>query len=148
MAASSTERSWCVLECVAVQCAFRRQFGRRGPPETSNRRWYEQFRYRGCICHQVLQNPPIIYTHPVFSWKIVWSSSGLKAFGFYCTSDEHSPDWYSRRAPSSQVLILPFHSKIETEIFVESLCFLSAWNDWLYSKYEPRLLKRTVAMDP
>lgn len=58
MAASPTERSWCVLEfarCnsfVAVQRAFRRQFGRRGPPETSIRRWYEQFRYRGCICHQ------------------------------------------------------------------------------------------------
>ena len=58
MAASSTERSWCVLEfarCngfVVVQRAFRRQFGRRGPPETSIRRWYEQFRYRGCICHQ------------------------------------------------------------------------------------------------
>jgi predicted transcriptional regulator with HTH domain len=37
---------------VAVQRAFRRQFGRRGPSETSIRRWYGQFRYRGCICHQ------------------------------------------------------------------------------------------------
>jgi hypothetical protein len=46
MATSPTERSWCVLEFVAVQLAFRRQFGRRGPPETSIRRWYEQFRYR------------------------------------------------------------------------------------------------------
>ena len=58
MAASPTERSWCVLEfalCnsfVVVQRAFRQQFGRRGAPETSIRRWYEQFRYRGCICHQ------------------------------------------------------------------------------------------------
>jgi hypothetical protein len=66
MADSPTERSWCVLEFVAVQCAFRRQFGRLGPPETSIRRWYEHFRYRGCICHHVLQNTPIIYTHPVF----------------------------------------------------------------------------------
>jgi len=85
MAASPTERSWCVLEFarsnrfVAVQRAFRRQFGRCGPPETSIWRWYGHFRYRGCICHQgkvargrpsvteetVLQNPPIIYTHPV-----------------------------------------------------------------------------------
>jgi hypothetical protein len=48
-----------------VQLAFRRQFGRRGPHETSIRRWYEQFRYIGCICHQVLQNNPTIYTHPV-----------------------------------------------------------------------------------
>jgi hypothetical protein len=70
MAASPTERSWCVLEfarCnsfVAVQGALRRQFGRRGPPETSIRRWYEQFRYRGCICHQVLQNSPINFMHP------------------------------------------------------------------------------------
>jgi transposase-like protein len=30
----------------------RRQFGRRGPPASSIRRWYEQFRDRGCICHQ------------------------------------------------------------------------------------------------
>jgi hypothetical protein len=67
MDASPTERSWCVLEFVAVQRAFRRQIGRRGPPETSIRRWYEQFRYRGCICQKVLQNTPIIYTHPVFS---------------------------------------------------------------------------------
>jgi hypothetical protein len=58
MAASPTERSWCVLEfehCnsfVAVQRAFRRQFGRRDPPKTSIRRWYEQFSYRGCIGHQ------------------------------------------------------------------------------------------------
>jgi hypothetical protein len=58
MAATPTERSWCFLEfwrCssfVAVQRAFRWQFGRRGPPETSIRRWYEQFRYRGCICLQ------------------------------------------------------------------------------------------------
>jgi hypothetical protein len=56
MAASPTEHSWCVLEFVrcfvAVQCAFRRQFGHRAPPETSIRRWYEQFCYRGCICHQ------------------------------------------------------------------------------------------------
>jgi hypothetical protein len=37
---------------LAVQRAFRRQFGRRGSPDTSIRRWYEQFRYRGCICHQ------------------------------------------------------------------------------------------------
>jgi hypothetical protein len=36
----------------AVQRAFWRQFGRRGPPEKSIRRWYEQFRYTGCICHQ------------------------------------------------------------------------------------------------
>jgi hypothetical protein len=67
MAASPTERSLCVLEFVAVQRAFRWQFGRRGSPETSIQRWYEQFRYRGCICHQVLQNTPIIYTHPVHS---------------------------------------------------------------------------------
>jgi hypothetical protein len=66
MAASPTERSWCALEFVAFQRAFRRQFGRRGPPETSIRMWYEEFRYRGCICHQFLQNTPIIYTHPVF----------------------------------------------------------------------------------
>ena len=58
MAASPTERCWCVLEfawCnsfVAVERAFQRQFGHRGPPETSIRRWYEQFHYRGCICHQ------------------------------------------------------------------------------------------------
>jgi len=58
MAAPPTERRWCVLEfarCnsfVAVQRAFRRPFRRRGPPETSTRRWYEQFRYRGCICRQ------------------------------------------------------------------------------------------------
>ena len=58
MAASPIERSWCVLESarcnsfVAVQRAFRRQFGRLGPSETSIRRWYEQFPYRGCICHQ------------------------------------------------------------------------------------------------
>jgi len=58
MAATPTERSWCVLEffrCnsfVTVQRAFRRQFERRSPPETSIRRWYEKFRYRGCICHQ------------------------------------------------------------------------------------------------
>ena len=58
MAASSTERSWCVLEfarCnsfVAVQRAFRRQFGRRDPPETSIRRWFELLRFRGCICNQ------------------------------------------------------------------------------------------------
>jgi hypothetical protein len=71
MAASPTERSWCALEFVAVQRAFRRQFGRLGPPETSIRRWYEQFRYRGCICHQVLQNTPIIYTHSVFSWILL-----------------------------------------------------------------------------
>jgi hypothetical protein len=52
MAASSTERSWCVLEFVAVQRAFRRHFRCRGPPEMSIRRWYEQFRYKRCICHQ------------------------------------------------------------------------------------------------
>jgi len=58
MAASLTERSWHVLEFarrnsfVAVQRAFQRQFGRCGPPETPIRRWYEQFHYRGCICHQ------------------------------------------------------------------------------------------------
>ena len=58
MAVSPTERSWRVLEfalCnsfVAVQRALRRQFGRRGHPETSIRRWYEQFRYRGCKFHQ------------------------------------------------------------------------------------------------
>ena len=40
MAASPSERNWCVLEfarCnsfVAVRRAFRRQFGRPGPPET------------------------------------------------------------------------------------------------------------------
>ena len=57
MAASPTERSWCVLEfawCnsfVAVQRAFRQQFGRHGPPETLIRRCYKKFRYRGCICH-------------------------------------------------------------------------------------------------
>jgi hypothetical protein len=44
MTASPTERSWCVLKFVAVQRAFRRQFRRRGPPETLIRRWYEQFR--------------------------------------------------------------------------------------------------------
>jgi hypothetical protein len=65
MATSPTESSWCVLEFVAVQRAFQQQVGRRGSPETSIRRWYEQFRYRGCICHHVLQNAPIIYTHPV-----------------------------------------------------------------------------------
>jgi hypothetical protein len=43
MAISPTERSWCVLEfarCnsfVAVQRAFRRQYGRCGPPDTSIR---------------------------------------------------------------------------------------------------------------
>jgi hypothetical protein len=37
---------------VAVQRTFRRKFGRRGPPEKSIRRWYEQFRNGGCICHQ------------------------------------------------------------------------------------------------
>jgi hypothetical protein len=58
MAALPTECCWCVLEfgwCnsfVVVQCAFWQQFGHRGPPETSIRRWYEQFCYRGCICHQ------------------------------------------------------------------------------------------------
>jgi hypothetical protein len=52
MAASPTKDSWCVLEFVAVQHVFRRQSGHRGPPEMSIRRWYEQFRYRGCICHQ------------------------------------------------------------------------------------------------
>jgi hypothetical protein len=58
MATSPTEHSWCVLEFVlcnsfvVVQRAFRKQFGRRGPAEMSIRRWYEQFRYRGCICHQ------------------------------------------------------------------------------------------------
>ena len=58
MAASPSERSWCVLELarcnsfVAVRRAFRRQFQRPGPPETSIRRWYEQFHYRGCIGHQ------------------------------------------------------------------------------------------------
>jgi hypothetical protein len=62
MAASPTERSWYFLEILA----FRRQFGRRGPPEASIRRWYEQFRYSVYICHQVLQNTPIIYTHPVY----------------------------------------------------------------------------------
>jgi hypothetical protein len=67
MAASLTERSWCVLKFVAVQHVFRRQFGRHGPPGTSIRRWYEQFRYRGCICNQVLQNTPIIYTRPVLA---------------------------------------------------------------------------------
>jgi hypothetical protein len=71
MAASPTERSWCVLEFVAVQRPFRRQFGRRGPPETSIRRWYEQFRYKGSFCHQVLQNTPIIYKHPVLRQGIL-----------------------------------------------------------------------------
>jgi hypothetical protein len=58
MAALPTERSWCMLEfarsnsVVAVQRAFRRQFGRHGPPVSSIRRWYEQFHNRGCICHQ------------------------------------------------------------------------------------------------
>jgi hypothetical protein len=52
MAASPTERSRCVLEFVAVQRAFRRQFGGSYLLETSIRRWYKQFRYRGCICHQ------------------------------------------------------------------------------------------------
>jgi hypothetical protein len=138
MAASPTERSWCVLEfarCfVAVQPAFRRQFGRRGPTDTSIRGWYEQFRYKGCICHQgkgrserpsvteetvdraretftrsprkyvrkasrdlkipeptvrkilrkllqlypyklqLVQNPPIIYTHPVFISGLIGGS--------------------------------------------------------------------------
>jgi hypothetical protein len=58
MAALPTERGWCVLESarsnsvVAVRRAFRRQFGRRGSPASSFRKWYEQFRDRGCICHQ------------------------------------------------------------------------------------------------
>jgi hypothetical protein len=58
MAALPTERSWCALEfarsnsVVAVQQAFWRQFGRRGPPALSIWRWYEQFRDRDCICHQ------------------------------------------------------------------------------------------------
>jgi hypothetical protein len=54
---------------MAVQRAFRRQFGRRGPPETSIRRWYEQFRYRGCICYQVLQYIYIyIYTYIIHKY--------------------------------------------------------------------------------
>jgi hypothetical protein len=40
------------LNSVAVQRAFQRQFERRGPAETLIRRWYEQFCYRGCICHK------------------------------------------------------------------------------------------------
>jgi hypothetical protein len=36
MAASPTERRWCVLEFVAVQRAFRRKFGRSGPPGMNN----------------------------------------------------------------------------------------------------------------
>ena len=36
MAASPTERSWCVLEFLAVQRSFQRKFGRLGPPETSS----------------------------------------------------------------------------------------------------------------
>ena len=58
MAGSQTERSWCVLEFVrcnsfvAIQRALRYQLGSRGPPETSIRRWYEQFHYSECICHQ------------------------------------------------------------------------------------------------
>jgi hypothetical protein len=56
MAASPTERNWCVLEfvpcLVAVQRTFRQQFGHRDPPETLIQRWYEQFQYRGCICRQ------------------------------------------------------------------------------------------------
>jgi len=73
MAASPSERSWCVLEfarCnsfVAVRRAFRRQFGRPGPPETSIRRWYEQFRYRGCICHQGRSTDNTFCTWPPWS---------------------------------------------------------------------------------
>ncbi|PSN45809.1 hypothetical protein C0J52_26873 [Blattella germanica] len=58
MAALPNARGWCVLEyartdsVVAVRRAFRRQFGRPAPSETSIRRWYEQLRDRGCICHQ------------------------------------------------------------------------------------------------
>jgi hypothetical protein len=58
MAALSTECSWCVLEfarsnsVVTVQRAFRQQFGRCGSPASSVRRWYEQFRDRGCICRE------------------------------------------------------------------------------------------------
>jgi hypothetical protein len=70
MIASPTESSWCVLEFMAVQRAFRRQFGRRGPPETSIPRWYEEFLYRGCMCRQVLQNTPIIYEHPVLIHEV------------------------------------------------------------------------------
>jgi hypothetical protein len=90
MAASPTERSWCVLEfalCnsfVAVQRAFRRQFGRCGPLETSIRKWYEQFRYRGCICRQVLQNTPIIYTHPILIYYITLVLSSLYVSIAFC----------------------------------------------------------------
>jgi hypothetical protein len=55
MSASPTERNWCVLEfarCntfVAVQRAFRRQFGRRGPPETSNYYYYYYFMMHGTM---------------------------------------------------------------------------------------------------
>jgi hypothetical protein len=58
MAALPTERSWCVLESarcnsfMAIKRALWRQFGSRGLTETSIRRRYEQFRYRGCISHQ------------------------------------------------------------------------------------------------
>jgi len=37
---------------MVVQRSFQWQFGHCGPPEMLIRRWYEQFRYRGCICHQ------------------------------------------------------------------------------------------------
>jgi hypothetical protein len=74
MAASPTERSWCVLEFarfssfVAVQRAIRWQFGSRG-----NYVKLQTFLFRIvvtlCIFVQYLQNTPIIYTHPVFSQK-------------------------------------------------------------------------------
>jgi hypothetical protein len=86
MAASPTERSWCVLEFVADQRTFRRQFRRRGPPETSIQRWYSLQKmylsssfakhsdnlYAFCIIVCILQ-----YCRGSKTWKISYSEKRI-----------------------------------------------------------------------
>jgi hypothetical protein len=46
---------------------------------------YFAIRYRGCICHQVLQNTPIIDTHPVL---LIFVTTIICVTIYYCVASQ------------------------------------------------------------